>query len=238
MKPLLTTQNTLIEKNGLLIDCCLSSGEESTHLQETHVVSLSDGRPKDVALESRLPAPDVPTSTGNSPPQAAPTEPAELKQEMDVSDCESVGSNCSYYSSTPSANNNNIEKENDKGKDGSTGGEMTAGVGAKRRGPRTTIKVKQLETLKAAFAATPKPTRHIREQLARDTGLSMRVIQVGMCIRSLIIIITNDSWSAILFEAILSPSPHSNHIYTSASFTYLCITHFVYIVSVFFWYYQ
>lgn len=111
---------------------------------------------------------------------------------------------------------------------------MTAGVGAKRRGPRTTIKVKQLETLKAAFAATPKPTRHIREQLARDTGLSMRVIQVGMCIRSLIIIITNDSWSAILFEAILSPSPHSNHIYTSASFTYLCITHFVYIVSVFF----
>nr|CAB3263426.1 LIM/homeobox protein Lhx5 [Phallusia mammillata] len=48
----------------------------------------------------------------------------------------------------------------------------------KRRGPRTTIKAKQLDALKAAFAATPKPTRHIREQLARDTGLSMRVIQV------------------------------------------------------------
>lgn len=48
----------------------------------------------------------------------------------------------------------------------------------KRRGPRTTIKAKQLETLKAAFAATPKPTRHVREQLSRDTGLSMRVIQV------------------------------------------------------------
>ncbi|KAG7222479.1 hypothetical protein INR49_016218 [Caranx melampygus] len=40
-------------------------------------------------------------------------------------------------------------------------------LGGKRRGPRTTIKAKQLETLKAAFAATPKPTRHIREQLAR-----------------------------------------------------------------------
>ena len=52
-------------------------------------------------------------------------------------------------------------------------------VGAKRRGPRTTIKAKQLETLKNAFAATPKPTRHIREQLAQDTGLNMRVIQVG-----------------------------------------------------------
>ncbi|KAI1291971.1 LIM/homeobox protein Lhx5 [Halotydeus destructor] len=50
--------------------------------------------------------------------------------------------------------------------------------GTKRRGPRTTIKAKQLETLKSAFAATPKPTRHIREQLATETGLNMRVIQV------------------------------------------------------------
>lgn len=50
--------------------------------------------------------------------------------------------------------------------------------GTKRRGPRTTIKAKQLETLKAAFVATPKPTRHIREQLAQETGLNMRVIQV------------------------------------------------------------
>ncbi|KRX75582.1 LIM/homeobox protein Lhx1 [Trichinella sp. T6] len=54
----------------------------------------------------------------------------------------------------------------------------TSSNGAKRRGPRTTIKAKQLETLKAAFAATPKPTRHIREQLAQETGLNMRVIQV------------------------------------------------------------
>ncbi|VDO10068.1 unnamed protein product [Brugia timori] len=49
---------------------------------------------------------------------------------------------------------------------------------AKRRGPRTTIKAKQLDTLKAAFASTPKPTRHIREQLAQETGLNMRVIQL------------------------------------------------------------
>uniref|UniRef100_A0A8C6T1F6 LIM/homeobox protein Lhx5 n=1 Tax=Neogobius melanostomus TaxID=47308 RepID=A0A8C6T1F6_9GOBI len=60
---------------------------------------------------------------------------------------------------------NNIENE-----------EQTSGT--KRRGPRTTIKAKQLETLKAAFVATPKPTRHIREQLAQETGLNMRVIQV------------------------------------------------------------
>ena len=64
-----------------------------------------------------------------------------------------------------------------KGDSGNSGGNTQ--VGAKRRGPRTTIKAKQLETLKAAFAATPKPTRHIREQLAQETGLNMRVIQVG-----------------------------------------------------------
>ncbi|XP_037932265.1 LIM/homeobox protein Lhx1-like [Teleopsis dalmanni] len=49
--------------------------------------------------------------------------------------------------------------------------------GSKRRGPRTTIKAKQLEVLKTAFNQTPKPTRHIREQLAKETGLPMRVIQ-------------------------------------------------------------
>ncbi|KAK3872903.1 hypothetical protein Pcinc_022052 [Petrolisthes cinctipes] len=51
--------------------------------------------------------------------------------------------------------------------------------GNKRRGPRTTIKAKQLEILKSAFATTPKPTRHIREQLAKETGLPMRVIQLN-----------------------------------------------------------
>lgn len=53
-------------------------------------------------------------------------------------------------------------------------------AGSKRRGPRTTIKAKQLEILKTAFSQTPKPTRHIREQLAKETGLPMRVIQVGI----------------------------------------------------------
>jgi hypothetical protein len=48
----------------------------------------------------------------------------------------------------------------------------------KRRGPRTNITAKQLELLKTVFAATPKPTRLMREQLAKETGLSMRVIQV------------------------------------------------------------
>lgn len=49
----------------------------------------------------------------------------------------------------------------------------------KRRGPRTTIKPKQLDTLRRAFETAPKPSRHIREQLASETGLNMRVIQVS-----------------------------------------------------------
>ena len=48
----------------------------------------------------------------------------------------------------------------------------------KRRGPRTNITAKQLETLRSVFNQTPKPTRVVREQLAKDTQLPMRVIQV------------------------------------------------------------
>lgn len=55
---------------------------------------------------------------------------------------------------------------------------MDTALSSKRRGPRTTIKAKQLEALRATFAATPKPSRNIREKLAQETGLNMRVIQV------------------------------------------------------------
>jgi len=106
---------------------------------------------------------------------------------------------CSSSASSSSTVNNNNKSNGSGDKDNSGaapedkasgGGNVAAGspvshaamplggAGAKRRGPRTTIKAKQLDTLKAAFAATPKPTRHIREQLAKETGLNMRVIQV------------------------------------------------------------
>ncbi|CAB4057839.1 LHX3_4 [Lepeophtheirus salmonis] len=48
----------------------------------------------------------------------------------------------------------------------------------KRRGPRTTIKPPQLEKLQEIFNRNPKPNRAIRENLAKNTGLAMRVIQV------------------------------------------------------------
>lgn len=50
-------------------------------------------------------------------------------------------------------------------------------AGTKR--PRTTITAKQLETLKSAYKNSPKPARHVREQLSSETGLDMRVVQVA-----------------------------------------------------------
>ena len=44
--------------------------------------------------------------------------------------------------------------------------------------PRTTINAKQLEALKRAYNESPKPARHVREQLSSETGLDMRVVQV------------------------------------------------------------
>ena len=74
----------------------------------------------------------------------------------------------------PSTDSDSEEKDLSYGLDE----DLDVALGTKRRGPRTTIKAKQLEALKATFAATPKPSRNIREKLAQETGLNMRVIQV------------------------------------------------------------
>lgn len=68
-----------------------------------------------------------------------------------------------------------IEEDED---DGEEEGDKKEGKDGKRRGPRTNITAKQLELLKSVFGSTPKPTRLMREQLAKETGLNMRVIQV------------------------------------------------------------
>lgn len=49
--------------------------------------------------------------------------------------------------------------------------------GAPKR-PRTTITPKQLDVLVLAYNASPKPSRQVREQVAAETGLDMRVVQV------------------------------------------------------------
>ena len=55
---------------------------------------------------------------------------------------------------------------------------MFASIESSSKRPRTTITAKQLETLKIAYNNSPKPARHVREQLSHDTGLDMRVVQV------------------------------------------------------------
>ncbi|XP_064612413.1 LIM/homeobox protein Lhx1-like [Liolophura sinensis] len=90
----------------------------------------------------------------------------------------STGNGSNASSATSNGSNASGEMQQQSGELNSSANSGGGTPGAKRRGPRTTIKAKQLETLKAAFAATPKPTRHIREQLAQETGLNMRVIQV------------------------------------------------------------
>ena len=54
----------------------------------------------------------------------------------------------------------------------------SGGKETKTRFPRTIIKPAQFETLRTAFDACSKPTRQERERISRETGLSMRVIQV------------------------------------------------------------
>lgn len=44
--------------------------------------------------------------------------------------------------------------------------------------PRTILTSSQRKAFKASFEMTPKPCRKVREELSRDTGLSVRVVQV------------------------------------------------------------
>lgn len=66
--------------------------------------------------------------------------------------------------------------EQAKAKELADGGSIDGDQPNKR--PRTTITAKQLETLKLAYNQSPKPARHVREQLSTDTKLDMRVVQV------------------------------------------------------------
>lgn len=50
-----------------------------------------------------------------------------------------------------------------------------------RRGPkrpRTILNTQQRRAFKASFDVSPKPCRKVRENLARETGLSLRIVQV------------------------------------------------------------
>jgi len=182
-----------------------TSRHQSSHVAERQVTPATTDRTDDLAAwtpeaESGW-APPVAYDSSNTRCVVERQERTSICGAADRppthADCAARVSSSPCSSSSSANNNNNKSNSGDKenlaeDKDdcdnipaGSPGDASTTAVGggamplgAKRRGPRTTIKAKQLDTLKAAFAATPKPTRHIREQLARETGLNMRVIQV------------------------------------------------------------
>ncbi|XP_023247715.1 LIM/homeobox protein Lhx1-like [Copidosoma floridanum] len=117
-----------------------------------------------------------PPGAGAGPPEFLPGPPGQGPP------VPSAGSPGEFLAPTGSidgdAETRDSQTDNKSPDGGAGGGSGDGGAGSKRRGPRTTIKAKQLEILKTAFSQTPKPTRHIREQLAKETGLPMRVIQV------------------------------------------------------------
>ncbi|XP_016396608.1 LIM/homeobox protein Lhx1-like [Sinocyclocheilus rhinocerous] len=127
----------------------LSTGEELYILDEHKFVCKEDYTNNSLGKDTNLPSITTCSDPSLSPESQDPQDDSKDSETGRMSDKEVC-------------NNENDEQN----------------LGGKRRGPRTTIKAKQLEVLKAAFVATPKPTRHIREQLAQETGLSMRVIQV------------------------------------------------------------
>ena len=95
----------------------------------------------------------------------------EAKKE-DITEQEDIDEEPESPAKSPS-HESESDSEKDEDKD-----DKKEGKDGKRRGPRTTIKAKQLELLKTVFSQTPKPTRLMREQLAKETELPMRVIQV------------------------------------------------------------
>merc|ERR1719445_2895001 len=99
---------------------------------------------------------------------------SEAQEAEEANKCETsfTSETCDEDNKSESPENRDNEEQDEEDED------KKEGKDGKRRGPRTTIKAKQLEMLRNVFNQNMKPTRAMREQLAKDTGLSMRVIQV------------------------------------------------------------
>ncbi|XP_046351575.1 LIM/homeobox protein Lhx1-like isoform X1 [Haliotis rufescens] len=175
----LETDNSKEEKENIMSG--IGNNNNTNFMNNNNSSSIGSNPVLSPTLNSPAPIKEEPLRPDSCPLDASPAS---------VDSNASVGSNLGLDTSSGNIKCNESTgsgspqsgTQGSGGLGGSTGSGNGGGgntqVGAKRRGPRTTIKAKQLETLKAAFAATPKPTRHIREQLAQETGLNMRVIQV------------------------------------------------------------
>ena len=98
----------------------------------------------------------------------------EEEEHSQKEEADSSSTNLNQFPESPKSENENEESD----KENEEKNEKKECKDGKRRGPRTNITAKQLETLRSVFNQTPKPTRVVREQLAKDTQLPMRVIQV------------------------------------------------------------
>ena len=170
------TGNSLLDPD---LEESIISPPESDHLigdsdRDDEILGNGPSIPE-LSQLSGLPHLNRPPSSGNG---SAPTGLSCKSSPMSASSLNSdTGANASGDPLSVSSPGTNLTNNNSNSNSGNNNDDNASGT--KRRGPRTTIKAKQLETLKQAFAETPKPTRHIREQLATQTGLNMRVIQVS-----------------------------------------------------------
>lgn len=85
-------------------------------------------------------------------------------------------------STTPAPTHHEFVQEGQQGVtddfvvEGATGRQRDGRRGPKR--PRTILTAAQRRQFKASFEISPKPCRKVRESLAKETGLSVRVVQV------------------------------------------------------------
>ena len=77
--------------------------------------------------------------------------------------------------------NTSLQSDEDEEMDEGKAEETDSNSKKKNKGdrvPRTNITAKQKEVLKSTFRHTPKPNRLMREQMAKETGLTVRCIQI------------------------------------------------------------
>lgn len=145
----------------------VSPHQVSPHQVSSHLVVAHPETPLQLSPQQQSPQQGIVTpGIVSTTVQDQSLDMVQVKQES-VEDCGSMKPECGT-NETCSEGNNSPETSNSQ----------VSTTTGKRRGPRTTIKSKQLDILKAAFKSNQKPTRNIREQLATETGLNMRVIQV------------------------------------------------------------
>ena len=132
---------------------CISCSACGKAIQKGHKIGVVDGK---LFCENDLPKVQKDSSSDTATLQNDETEKSNSK--------------------TASENSDDDEEMDDE-----KSGETDSNPKKKNKGdrvPRTNITAKQKEVLKGTFRHTPKPNRLMREQMAKETGLTVRCIQI------------------------------------------------------------